>query len=58
MFLFFNCTLQKPRIIVQYSVIVGRNLVLLETNLNPTMTILCCDSKQDELLSYHPIQLR
>ena len=34
--LFFNCTLQFSRIIVQYSVIVGRNL---ETNLTPTMTI-------------------
>ena len=35
-FIFFNCTLQQPRIVVQYSVIVGRNL---ETNLTPTMTI-------------------
>ena len=35
-FFFFNCTLQQPRIVVQYSVIVGRNL---ETNLTPTMTI-------------------
>ena len=34
---FFNCTLQQPRIVVQYSVIVGRNL---ENNLTPTMTIL------------------
>ena len=35
-FFFFYCTLQFSRIIVQYSVIVGRNL---ETNLTPTMTI-------------------
>ena len=47
---FFNCTLQLSRIIVQYSGIVGRNL---ETNLTPTMTILYCYSKQDELLSCH-----
>ena len=37
---FFNCTLQYARIIVEYSVIVGRSLVWLETNLNPTMAIL------------------
>ena len=36
---FFNCTLQQPRIIVQYSVIVGENLVWLETTLAFTMTI-------------------
>ena len=49
-YFFFNCTLQLSRIIVQYSGIVGRNL---ETNLTPTMTILYCYSKQDELLSCH-----
>ena len=43
-FIFFNCTLQQSRIIVQYSVIVGRSLVWLETNLNPTMTILLFSS--------------
>ena len=42
--LFFNCTLQYTRIIVEYSVIVGRSLVWLETNLNPTMTILLFSS--------------
>ena len=40
----FNCTLQYARIIVEYSVIVGRSLVWLETNLNPTMTILLFSS--------------
>ena len=43
-FIFFNCTLQQSRIIVQYTVIVGRSLVWLETNLNPTMTILLFSS--------------
>ena len=38
-FLYLNCTLQKPRIIVQYGVIVGRSLARLETNLTPSMTI-------------------
>ena len=33
--IFFNCTLQEPRIIVQYSVIVGRSLVWFETNFTP-----------------------
>ena len=37
---FLNCTLQYTRIIVEHNVIVGRSLVWLETNLNPTMTIL------------------
>ena len=41
---FFNCTLQYTRIIVEYSVIVGRSLVWLETNPNPTMTILLFSS--------------
>ena len=41
---FFNCTLQYTRIIVEYSVIVPRSLVWLETNLNPTMTILLFSS--------------
>ena len=36
---FFNCTLQYSRFIEEYSVIVGRNLVWLETNFTPTMTI-------------------
>ena len=40
LFWFFNCTLQYTWIIVEYSVIVGRSMVWLETNLNPTMTIL------------------
>ena len=39
-FFFFNCTLQYSRFIEEYSVIVGRNLVWLETNFTPTMTIL------------------
>ena len=43
-FYFFNCTAQYSRFIVQYSVIVGRNLVWLETNLTPTMTIFFLDS--------------
>ena len=41
---FFNCSLQYTQIIVEYSVIVGRSLVWLETNLNPTMTILLFSS--------------
>ena len=44
MFLFFVCTLKYSRIIVEYSVIVGRSLDWLETNLNPTMTILLFSS--------------
>ena len=44
LFYFFNCTLQNMRIIVEYSVIVGRSLVWLKTNLNPTMTILLFSS--------------
>ena len=40
----FNCTLQYTRIIVEYSVIVGRSLVWLETKLNLTMTILLFSS--------------
>ena len=43
-FNFFNCTLQYMQIIVEYIVIVGRSLVWLETNLNPTMTILLFSS--------------
>ena len=41
---FLNCTLQYTRIIVEYSVIVGRSLVWLETNPNPTMTSLLFSS--------------
>ena len=41
---FFNCVLQYTWIIEEYSVIVGRSLVWLETNLNPTMTILLFSS--------------
>ena len=41
---FFDCTLQYTRIIVEYSVIVGRSLVWLEINLNPTMTIMLFSS--------------
>ena len=52
-FFLYNCTLQYSRFIVEYSVIVGRNLVWLEINLAPTMTILYCYSNQDELLSCH-----
>ena len=44
LYFFFNCTLQYTRIIVEYSVIVGRSLVWLETNPNPTMTILLFSS--------------
>ena len=43
-FFFLNCTLQYTWIIVEYSVIVQRSLVWLETNLNPTVTILLFSS--------------
>ena len=41
LYFFLNCTLQYTWIIVGNSVILGRSLVWLETNLNPTMTICC-----------------
>ena len=40
LYFFLNCSLQYTWIIVEYNVIVGRSLVWLETNINPTMTIL------------------
>ena len=43
-FIFFNSTPQYTRIIVEYSATVGKSLVWLETNVNPTMTILLFSS--------------
>ena len=38
---FFNCTLQQPRIIVQYSVLVGENLMLFHQP-HPHYDHFCC----------------